>query len=503
MSEKDSSWCIALCPVRRVGNLCDGAHCTAYTHRYTKPCKKERRLACASAVGFIWRARSSSVQLHTVLPHTCIIHMPSPTSPLRGARREVLHGWIDRSAARARSRIALLQPCPRGTTWVVRSPRELASLPYSLQGDPDLHTEEAFVQRKRLRRHPRIVNELERWWAAILRCNERDGAITVPAIHFDVYSAMIKRLYMELVDEYDEADACATSHEDWEADSQGHPSLDRARFHDCIFEVADQYVRDLGADDYISFLSDLYTKIFDSNDRLRGWWPNEHSDDGDDDDDVFSTQGPVAHPSGRCALGSSRKWSRDQTHAVRSSPAPAPSEAALMPLGTLNGVLERAAKRSLAPRPRPNTATYRRLSARASEEGLAPPARPTLSRPSTAPHPPRRGQSGYPHADSGHGMRRPRTRASSQGTLASTSSAPSLRCTYIRLCETDPTSMALEPALGTPDDVPRDITRTIWAAPAATRLNDTEGRGQRLFTSSFAPRLPSAPGRRHRPCAVV
>ena len=180
------------------------------------------------------------------------------------------------------------------------------------------------MQRKRLRRHPRIVNELERWWAAILRCNERDGAITVPAIHFDVYSAMIKRLYMELVDEYDEADACATSHEDWEADSQGHPSLDRARFHDCIFEVADQYVRDLGADDYISFLSDLYTEIFDSNDRLRGWWPNEHSDDGDDDDDVFPTQGPVAHPSGRCALGSSRKLSRDQRHAVRSSPAPAP-----------------------------------------------------------------------------------------------------------------------------------------------------------------------------------
>ena len=44
-----------------------------------------------------------------------------------------------------------------------------------------------------------------------------------------MYSAMIKRLYMELVDEYDEADACATSHEDWEADSQGHPSLDRAQ----------------------------------------------------------------------------------------------------------------------------------------------------------------------------------------------------------------------------------------------------------------------------------
>ena len=216
-------------------------------------------------------------------------------------KQRSLH-WLDTALAKVTHREAMAEAERSGVVFEATE-----AVGYSKQADADVNTLEAFMKRRKIRRHPIVVKALNQWWAMALEYAQmaRPGCSDLT---FEDYRDIHRLLYEELVgeDEYDDEEADEAAKEEWDAEiaksrssgggvgalgygmgmarftdgmvrflpSRTHPSaarsamliaavasvpsptLSRSRAR-TQFELVDLYVPSLSADDYSEFLSDL------------------------------------------------------------------------------------------------------------------------------------------------------------------------------------------------------------------------------------------------------
>lgn len=154
--------------------------------------------------------------------------------------------WMRRRAGMRRKLRASVSSADAVTT--VTTLEETESVPYYLQGNTDLHSEEMIDARLKLRHAPQVLEVLHVWWQTAqcsLRAHKSDenGAprrMTDEGAYLskERYMLMSTKLYRALVDEWDEADCLSTAEQEWEHDADGDDRMCQARFFDAIFECA-------------------------------------------------------------------------------------------------------------------------------------------------------------------------------------------------------------------------------------------------------------------------
>ena len=87
----------------------------------------------------------------------------------------------------------------------------------------------------------------------------------------DLHSRLVKAFNSDDDDSNDLSDAHAKEalEEDWDRDSKGDGSVDKADTYDSLFELAHVWCDSDALDAYVEFLEDLYSKVFGGADRWR------------------------------------------------------------------------------------------------------------------------------------------------------------------------------------------------------------------------------------------
>ena len=161
-----------------------------------------------------------------------------------------------------------------------------------LVADLNVNTPESMQARLSLRADPRVLEQLEVWWATAVhsmgqeqyeRQQMADTIAPAPAaaaeLNHDEYCLVMRKIFRTMIptDEYDAAEAEATAEEDWEHDRRGHDTLSGDLFQDGMFELADLWVETIDGADYARFLRTLFGQI---TERSAGggctfWKPDE------------------------------------------------------------------------------------------------------------------------------------------------------------------------------------------------------------------------------------
>lgn len=141
--------------------------------------------------------------------------------------------WLDKAMARSAQRES-------------QAAAEEAGLDFAKE---ELNTFDAFLRRRKLRHHPRIVMGLKEWWAA---ATEGSGKA---ALEFEDYRAINRALFHVLLDDedYDEADVDETAAEEWA--SLGSTSMNEKQFMDNMFELVDVSVPSLDVNAYTDLIN--------------------------------------------------------------------------------------------------------------------------------------------------------------------------------------------------------------------------------------------------------
>ena len=137
---------------------------------------------------------------------------------------------------------------------------------YTRQGDLSLHTAESLAQRCALRSHPKVVAELQTWWEAAQRsmresAQQQDEMQASNGLDKKGYTLMMRRVYRCLLDDFEEQDADQAIAADWASDCRAGESLSRELFMDAHFELCDTWTRRIDADEYATWLRDLFKKV--------------------------------------------------------------------------------------------------------------------------------------------------------------------------------------------------------------------------------------------------
>ena len=111
------------------------------------------------------------------------------------------------------------------------------------RADEEMNTVEAFTQRQKIRRLPRVVQALDALWSVVLRAEHRQYGggenAAVPSIGFDIYSAYYHIVYFTLLpDEYDADAADEAAQEEWAEETEEGVRMDQAAFCKSLFECA-------------------------------------------------------------------------------------------------------------------------------------------------------------------------------------------------------------------------------------------------------------------------
>ena len=102
--------------------------------------------------------------------------------------------------------------------------------PYYLQGDEELHRTLPSAQRAALRHDPRVLKELEKFWA-VFRAHESISKPEYLSVHSKFATVLIPDLSPDEVHD--------TGEEDWEADAgPGAERMSQEQFMNCLFECA-------------------------------------------------------------------------------------------------------------------------------------------------------------------------------------------------------------------------------------------------------------------------
>ena len=96
--------------------------------------------------------------------------------------------------------------------------------------------------RAQTRDHKDVLAILHVWWQAALRSLHGGNDTSKSEVGKARYVAMMGKIYKTMMEEYDEEEAVQCAEEDWEMDRQGRDALDRTRFCDAIFQLADMCV---------------------------------------------------------------------------------------------------------------------------------------------------------------------------------------------------------------------------------------------------------------------
>lgn len=164
--------------------------------------------------------------------------------------------------ARAAVRHAACRKSMKRAVLVVKA-SQLDKVPYHKQGNEELSTADAFHQRQRIRRHHRVLHELDSWWTAALDIARGVGRPTALSLREEDYVVIYQRLAASLHDDtrpFDRKGADADALEEWQKDSVDG-CMNRFAFMDCIFECADLYVRSVDPADYALFLRTTLDKV--------------------------------------------------------------------------------------------------------------------------------------------------------------------------------------------------------------------------------------------------
>jgi hypothetical protein len=160
-----------------------------------------------------------------------------------------------------------------------------------LKLDWDMYSPQALMKRDMLRFDPQIRKLLLQLW----QVTDRDHSGFVDRSE---YIAMSEKLYFALVDDNKEEASRIAKHE-WELDSFGHEKLDRDRFFQCWFQLADTWTEDISSGAYVAFLETILkclTKVTGSEEgRATRVW----REDGDilDFEQEFSNRGQAVEGS--------------------------------------------------------------------------------------------------------------------------------------------------------------------------------------------------------------
>ena len=142
-------------------------------------------------------------------------------------------------------------------------------------GDIACYTPAAMLLRHHALEHPRVQELLEQWWTAATRHGDVNGD---GKLNQEEYSCVYRLLLAafdtgeqddgESEEDDDEdveaaaARAAATLAEDWARDCGDDGMVDREEFKTSIFELADQWTETCEPVEYISFLEELYLRVW-------------------------------------------------------------------------------------------------------------------------------------------------------------------------------------------------------------------------------------------------
>ena len=205
------------------------------------------------------------------------------------------------------------------------------------QGDASLYTDEAVAQRAAIRSHDQVLLLLQQWWDTALRSvnngPSRDAPEYLVFLTKEPYKRMMKKMYIVLIEDWDEDDADQCAEEDWQTDARGSDELSRQQFCDALFELADTWTRTCEAEEYVEFLASLFEAItirkttadgvhsyFWKEDRDIQYNPKFELASSSDEDGGPASSGSAAGPK---SASSNRALSPQRSSARRSAKAAA------------------------------------------------------------------------------------------------------------------------------------------------------------------------------------
>ena len=122
---------------------------------------------------------------------------------------------------------------------------------YWQQADESMHSNTAWKLRLKLRAHPAIQQELERF----AQCVMSDGET---GLTYQRYARLQLCLYKALVEPFSEKDAYECAAQDWREDAKGHKVLDREALMGSLFEMCDVWTHTIDPAEYWAFLRTLF-----------------------------------------------------------------------------------------------------------------------------------------------------------------------------------------------------------------------------------------------------
>ena len=131
------------------------------------------------------------------------------------------------------------------------------------------YSEESLLRRYALMQHPRIVQALDRLWAAA----NTDGADK--RLDRAAYQVMHRKLVLALDPSTPPSEAIEAAEEDWGRDSEGEEGLDKERFCWCWFELADLWTESMEAAEYETFLTRTMSMITTTDPKGRVTWRDD------------------------------------------------------------------------------------------------------------------------------------------------------------------------------------------------------------------------------------
>lgn len=151
----------------------------------------------------------------------------------------------------------------RNSVTTVGTAAELDAIPFWQQGDDSLNTEAVLAVRAKIRRHPDVVEQLQRWWVTAQSSMRETHGDAYPAhvLARDEYIRISRLLSKALLAEYDAPEAQRCAEEDFATDSGGLETMTREQFMDGVYELADVYTRTVKVEEYVTFLKQLFDRV--------------------------------------------------------------------------------------------------------------------------------------------------------------------------------------------------------------------------------------------------
>ena len=150
-----------------------------------------------------------------------------------------------------------------GAMTIVENSEDLESIPYELQGDEELSTDKAIAVRAKMRRHPRVLEQLQMWWATaqhtmrVWHGENYDAAVLTRNDYVRIMVLVAKA--MSDVFDAEEAQQCAE--EDFVEDAKGATTMSQKQFMNAVFELTDLYTRTLDYEEYTGFMQRLLKDV--------------------------------------------------------------------------------------------------------------------------------------------------------------------------------------------------------------------------------------------------